>query len=252
MKHPREFRNRALLWAFGISFLVFILFSSVFLGNLGPIPALVYSPIAFVASFIVFWIVETLLASATDLTRKVTYLVLCVILLAPVVAYIGINHRDFTRTGRMEHAPPLTDEERLLVQATRLNLRIGVANPSRPPVYTRSLISDLQETCLFQATGEIEKLEKADVVATITGAYWDDKTGFRFILHPPEQLKEGVEIKIFYKLGLSIGNRDHRQYIDRLSVELIKASQTLFDQGKLVSTDILVAKPDAETGCRRN
>ena len=227
--------GRALVWAFAISFLVFFLFGSVFVGNLGPIPALIYSPIAFVASFIVFWIVEALLEPHTASVRKITYFALSLILLAPLVTYMAFNYREFTRAGSMEHAPPLTDEESLLLESTRLNLRIAVENPRRPPVYTEKLINDLRETCLFIEVGDVDSLDRADVLATITGAYWDDKTGFKFIFHLPENLTDGVEVEVSYKLRSSMtddgrgGRADRKQYIDRLAVELIKASQVLFE-----------------------
>ena len=50
-------------WAFGVAFLVFILFIFVFVGNLGPIPALIYTPIAFFVSLVVSLIIKTLLAA---------------------------------------------------------------------------------------------------------------------------------------------------------------------------------------------
>jgi len=247
--------GRALIWATVISFLVFFLLSFVFVGNLGPIPALVYGPIAFVASFIVFWIVESLLEPHTEAVRKIAYLALSGILLAPLVTYMAFNHREFTRAGRMEHAPPLTDEESLLLKSTRLNLRIAVENPRRPPVYTEKLINDLWETCLFLEVGDVNSLDGADVLATITGAYWDDKTGFKFIFHLPENLTDGVEVEVSYKLRSSMaggmsGRADRKQYIDRLAVELIKASQVLFESSGSITTETSVLTDHEGTGCR--
>lgn len=247
--------GRAFIWAITLSFLVFFLFSTVFVGNLGPIPALIYGPIAFVVSFIVFWIVESLLEPHTQSVRKITYFVLSVVLVSPIVIYIGLNYREFTRAGRMEHAAPLTDEESMLLKSTRLNLRIGVEGGKRPPIYTRNLIRDLRETCLFLEVGEIDALDKADVLATITGAYWDDKTGFRFIFHLPEHLREGIEIAVFYKLKSGISgwvsrNPDHKQYIDRLGVELIKASHALFGNSELITADSPVVSNGEGADCR--
>ena len=50
-------------WAFGVAFLVCILFISVFVGNLGPIPALIYTPIAFCWSLVVSLMFKTLIAA---------------------------------------------------------------------------------------------------------------------------------------------------------------------------------------------
>jgi hypothetical protein len=254
MKKSPDILSRSLVGASLTSLFVFFLFSSVFTGNLGPIPALIYGPIAFLVAFVVFLFIETLLTRQSRKTRKRTYLVVFAISLAPVVIYIGINPQDFTRAGRMEHAAPLTEEEELLLKSTRLNFRVGVVNTGRPSVYTRSLIGELQETCLFIEVGDDNELEKADVLATMKGAFWDDKHGFTFIFHFPEHPSEGVEIRVFYKLssGMSRGGRDQRQYIDRLSVELIKASQTLFGQSELVIIDPSIVQADEQVDCRRH
>ncbi|KPK42215.1 MAG: hypothetical protein AMJ65_08000 [Phycisphaerae bacterium SG8_4] len=248
--------GRALIWATAISFFVFFLFSAVFFGNLGPIPALIYGPTAFVVSFIVFWIVESLLERHTRSNRKKFYVVLCVILLAPIVIYTGYNYQESTRAERMEHAPPLTNEEELLLKSTRLNLRIGVDNPRYAWVDTRSLIEDLRETCLFLEVGEINGFFRADVFATITGRY-KDKTGFKFIFHLPEQKREGIEIEVRYKLK-SVWTRgvsrrtDRKQYIDRLAVELIKAFQSLSDRSELIAAEQSVVKTSDGISCRRD
>jgi hypothetical protein len=210
-------------------------------------------------SFIVFWVVESLLEPYTGSARKKTYLVLCVIFLSPIVIYIGFNYQELARAGRMEHPSPLTDEESLLLKSTRLNLRIGVDGEGFPPIYTRKLIRDLQETCLFLKVGEINALDKADVVATITGVYWDNKDGARFIFHLPEY-RTGVEIDIVYKpigflaaftqtlFGIS-GER--KRYIDRLAVQLIEASQTFSGLNQSIIKGSLNAEPDERLGCRK-
>jgi uncharacterized membrane protein len=254
MKKSHNILSRSLVGAFCTSLVVFFLFTTVFVGNLGPIPALIYSPIAFIASFFVFLSIETLLVRQSRKSRKKVYLVVFVICLAPIVIYMGINHRDFTPAGRMEHAPPLTEEETLLLQSTRLNFRVGVVNPRRPPVYTRSLIRDLKQTCLFDEVGVFSELETADVLATIKGVYRDDKKGQRFIFHDPKY-SSGVEIEVFYKpnpvmiLGSIMGER--KQYIDRLSVQLIEASQTLSGQSQSITKGSLNAEPDERLGCRK-
>lgn len=248
--------GRALIWATAISFFVFFLFSAVFVGNLGPIPALIYGPTAFVVSFIVFWIVESLLERHTRSTRKKFYVALSVILLAPIVIYTGSNYQGSTRAERMEHAPLLSNEEELLLKSTRLNLRIGVDNPRYAWVDTRSLIEDLRETCLFLEVGVINGFFRADVLATITERY-KDKAGFKFIFHLPEQMREGIEIEVRYKLksawtGWLSRKTDRKQYIDRLAVELIKASRSLSVPSEYIATEPSVVKTGDETGCRRD
>lgn len=252
--------GRAFIGAITIFLLVFFLFFAGFFGNLGPIAAIIYGPIAFVVSFIVFWIVESLLEPYTESARKLTYLVLSVILLSPIVIYIGFNYQELARAERMKHPAPLTDEESLLLKSTRLDLRIGVDGGTFPPVYLRHLIRDLQETCLFLRAGEINALKNADVVATITGVYWDGKAGARFVFHLPEHRTEGVEIEVVYKptgvlttfsqrlFGIS-GERD--RYVDRLAVQLIKASQTFSGLSQSIITGSLNAEPDERLGCRK-
>ena len=63
----------------------------------------------------------------------------------------------------------------------------------------------------------------------------------RFVFHLPERLSEGVEIDVFYELGAASPwnsrKSQRKQYLQRLSVELIKASQKLFGQDQPSSTD---------------
>jgi hypothetical protein len=156
----------------------------------------------------------------------------------------------------MEHAPPLSNKEELLLKSTRLNLRIGVDSPRYAWDVKRSLLEDLRETCLFLEVGVINGFFRADVIATITERY-EDKAGFKFIFHLPEQMREGIEIEVRYKLksvwtgGVS-RKTDRKQYIDRLAVELIKASQALSVRSELMATEPSVVKAGDETGCRRD
>jgi hypothetical protein len=258
-----EIFSRSLRWAIGIAVLVFFLFSFVFVGNLGPIPALVYGPLAFVVSFVVFFVIETLIAANSRLSRKNTYIGLFVVCLVPIVYILafeplafGIDYkaitRDFSRTKRMEHAPPLTEQERLLLQSTRLNLKVGVDAPS---AYAKVLIRDLQETCLFKEVGILDQLDGADMLATIKIPYsFDGRVGWLLSLRRPEMPKDEVNVQVYYWLrnfGMNT-KADRNQYTDRLAVELIKASQTIFGQDELRITDSMDSAPNVELPCKRN
>jgi hypothetical protein len=255
---------RALKWAIGISVLVFFLFSFVFVGNLGPIPALVYSPLAFLVSIVIFLIIETRLAQNSDL-RKQIYRVLQRSLFGIFVILIGIHMVEYfienSRAVRMAHAPPLTDEESMLLHSTNLNLRIGVVSRTDSAYAINGFITDLEKTCLFEQIGELDQLENPDIIATISGWSYGPRMGKTFVLHLPDYPDNRVFITVFYYSNrlcddkfvsmFCDGKTDAEQYIDRLSVELIKASQTLFGQEELRIYGSMPRTPIAKESCER-
>lgn len=241
--------------AIGIAVLVLFLLSFVFVGNLGPIPALVYGPIAFVVSLVIFLIIESLLALNSQLSRKNTYIGLLVVCLVPIVYILafeplafGIDYkaivRDFNHTKSIEQAPPLTEQERLQLQSTRLNLIVGVVS-ARYPDDTSALIKDLQETCLFEVVDESDQLEGADIFATIIKRYYFNKEGWDLSIYRPEKPKEP------YLISLHVEG-DHHQYIKRLAEELFKASRTLFSLDELLITKTTSNRPNEKQPCKSN
>lgn len=237
----------------------------MFVGNLGPIPALVYGPIAFVVSLALFLIIESLLAANSRLSRKNTYIGLLVVCLIPIVYILifeplayGIDYkaiaRDFNYAERMEHAPPLTEQERLLLQSTHLNLRVGVVNAGYPGDI-RALIRELKETCLFYEVGKSNQLLTPDVLATIITHYGYSKDGWHLSLHRPNKPENEVNIQVHYwkPYIFSLNTNEIRhQYTERLAVELIKANQTLFSQDGLKNTGSMYSTLSAKMPCEKD
>jgi hypothetical protein len=253
VKESRNILKRSFVYSSSLSLIVFFLCMTVFVGNLGPIPALIYSPIAFLGSFVVCLFVEALLSRKPGFSRKKAYAIaLLVISLIPTGIYLEDIFEENTQAVRMRRALPLTKEERFLLQSTRLNFRVGVVNRKYPPVATGKLISDLQKTCLFGEVGELDRLENADLIVTMEGYYRNVHNGLAVEIHIPGDSENGVYKSVYYKLDRFFGGEtDENQYIDRLAVELIEASQTLLGKSELITTDLLATTPDEEVGCRR-
>jgi hypothetical protein len=205
-----------------------------------------------------------LLAINSGLSRKKIYIVLFVICLVPIIYIIGVEPkafgidykaiaRDFNHTERMEHAPPLTEQERLLLQSTRLNLRVGVVNAQHPGD-TKALIRELQGTCLFDEVGESNQLVGANVIATIINHYVWSKDGWHLSLHRPEKPNNEENIQVYYwkPYVFSLKSKAVRhQYAERLAVELIKATQTLYSKDELRIAGSISSVPTEKSPCER-
>ena len=211
--------GKSLLYAAGIFFLVFILFSSVFVSNLGPIAGFIIAAQSFSLSLVIFLFV--------------------------------VSRREL-RANRMKHAAPLTYLERQLLGAPRSQLRVAVGDPNASPAFTDGLIRDLEATGLFSHVGEYEECEHADVMATIKGTYWGQEEGQNFIIHLPDNPGDGVEIDVHYLFGAASPwnsrKSERRQYVRRLSVELIKALEVILDQDKSLFADPIAVSPGHTTG----
>lgn len=245
--------KRSFVYAVSLSLIVFFLCMTVFFGNLGPIPALIYSPIAFSVSFVVCLFVEALLSRKPAFGRKKAYgIAIVVICLIPTGFYLQDIYEENTQEVRMRHALPLTNEERLLLQSTRLNFRVAVVNKDYPPIATAKLIRDLQKTCLFREVGELDLVEDADLIVTMEGYWRNIHNGLSVGIRVPGDSGKVVYKSVYYKLNRFFGgDTDEDQYIDRLTVELIDASKTLYGESELITADSLAVTPDKEVSCRR-
>lgn len=243
--------RRSVMWAVVITFLVISISSSVVFvgGQLGPIGVLILGTFLFFAAFVVFLIIETLLELCSKSFAKETHiffrLIGYAIALAPFVILIGGVFKENTREVRMRHAPPLTAEERSLLQSTFYDLRVGVAKGGA----YRTLAIDLQDICLFERVDELHHLEKTDVIATPKLRYHGDKIGWYFSFHLPKEPENAVNVTAYYKIGPKLG--DHDQYMDRLAVESITALKILYGQDELRASHSNVDASDAKLGCRR-
>ncbi len=102
------------------------------------------------------------------------------------------------------------------------------------PVYERALIQDLEATGLFEQADSVDETADADLVATLI-----NRPPTSFSLALSDDPESGIPITVYYDLGrlrllgAPLGNqrqRDRRQYLDRLSVEVIKAVSQLLER----------------------
>jgi hypothetical protein len=234
--------GRAILWSLGTSLTVFAV---AFIGPLlmggpgahqGPLGAFYFAPIAFRIVLPIGYILQYRRALDLDGAGKATYLVVLALILLQAVSPariiaaldLSIDLAGYSREERLQHAPALNEQERSLRESTQLDLRVGVQNLRFPPVYTNKLVSDLDETGLFQVVKELAQMEDVDLVATVTGTYWGDKNGQRFTLRWAKDGSAEEEVRVYYTIGgIMSGAKDRRQYIDRLAIEVIQAVRAL-------------------------
>lgn len=251
-----EIIGRSLGWASIICFIVVIFFLTVGYGNLGPIPALIYGSISFLASLVLFLILEILLALNLGLARKKTYIVTFLVVgLIPVGYFLADIIQENTQAVRMRNAKPLTSNERMLMNSMHLNLRVGVVNDKYPESVIRKFIRDLKKTCLFEDVGGVNQIENADVIATVNGYFRGINNGWTFKLHLPDNPGKDVYKAVYYRLHLLdriFGvNSDENLYLDRLTVELIKASQRLIGAENISNYGAMPSTTDTKTRCKR-
>ena len=237
--------GRALLWASGLAVLVFFLafFGPIIIGGPGahqaPLAAFIFAPATFFLAFVIVLLIQIRHALRLSIGGKFAYFVLLALLLIPTTHVVrifsemdfrSIDFKAYTRAERLKHIPPLTKDERLLLQSTHFNIRVGVVYPGVPPGYTRSLIDDLMKTGLFDNVAEFAQMDRADMIATGKKSFYSDKYGKIFTLQPPDGPGKEVRIEIYYTLGGLMGYGERKQYLDRLSVKLINTVQELLNR----------------------
>jgi len=149
----------------------------------------------------------------------------------------------------MKYSPPLTKEERLLLQSTHLNIRVGVVSPYL--AHAIGSINELQRTCLFDEVAVLEQMNKVDVIATINNNYRGDKRGEKFSLHLPDDPSKKIDIDVYYTLGgPRAGVDESKQYFDRLAVEIINAVRALFGHDNSMISDSMTGISNGESSCR--
>ena len=234
--------GRALGWASGLAVLVFILafLGPIIIGGPGahqaPLAAFILAPVTFPLAFVITLLIQIRRALRLSIGGKFAYFVLLALFLIPTTHVVrffsemdfrSIDFKAYTRAERLKHIPPLTKDERLLLQSTHFNIRVGVVNPGSLPVYTRSFIDDLRKTGLFDDVAEFAQMDRADMIATGKKSFYSDKYGKIFTLQPPDGPGKEVRIEIYYTLGGLMGYGERKQYLDRLSVKLINTVQEL-------------------------
>jgi hypothetical protein len=243
---------QALRWGVRLAVVAFVLafFVPLLVGgpgaHQGPLGAFIYAPMIFLLALEIALLIQFRRAMSLSTVGKLSYVCLLILLLIPVLntesmysglgllqSFKSIDTEDYTSDKRLEHVPPLTSDEQRLLEATHFTKRISIVNPNFPPAYTRSLINDIKKTGLFDEVVEFDRLGNDDFIATIKGTYWGDKEGQSFTLHQPANTTNTAHIKVYYTLGGIISKRKERkQYIDRLSIEIIQAIEELSTSSK--------------------
>ena len=218
----------ALKWAFGaatLAFMVMFLTPLVISGpgaHQAPLVAFLLTPIIFVITLAL-----TLVWSRLGLVTIVTSL------LFPAWYYINRPPRDPRGT-----LVPLNVEERALVHSRHFELWVAVDGGKSYPIYRANLIDDLGRTGLFTSVASIEDTRSPDLIATVTGSYYGDKTGHSFSLRWPQQPERSVSVKVWQYAsdGPLLYASRHRLQVERLALEVIRQMDTLGPSGQTRST----------------
>lgn len=116
----------------------------------------------------------------------------------------------------------LQHAEQPLLQVPPFALSVAVQAGDQPAVYQQHLISELRNHRWFSRVAALGEIERPDLVATVTGSYYGDRSGqsFRLAWHDLPAFSQPV--KAWRWLGDTSG-----LYEQRLTVELVQAVQTL-------------------------
>ena len=214
----------ALKWAGGAAVLAFIVtfLAPLAIGGPGahqaPLVAFLATPIIFVLTLML-----ALVWSRLGLITIVASL------LYPAWYYFQMPPRDSQGT-----LVSLSPEERALVRSRHFEARVGVDQGRFPPIYRSELIDDLGRTGLFSAVAAIEDLRSADLIATVTGSYYGDKTGHSFSLQWSQQPERSVSVKMWHYAsdGPFLYASRHRLEVERLALEVVHQLDALGPPGE--------------------
>jgi hypothetical protein len=183
-----------------------------------PLLAFVLTPIIFVVTLAL-----SLVWSRLGLVTIVA------ILLFPVWYYINRPPRDPRGT-----LVPLNVEERALVRSRHFELRVAVDGGKAYPIYRANLIDDLGRTGLFTSVAPIEDGRSPDLIATVTGSYYGDKTGHSFSLRWSQQPERSVSVKVWHYAsdGPLLYASRHRLLLERLALEVVRQMDALGPSGQ--------------------
>ena len=129
---------------------------------------------------------------------------------------------------------PLNIEEQVLVRSRHFDARVAVDAGTFPPIYRANLIEALRQTGLFSAVGPMEDASSVDLIATVTGSFYGDKTGHSFSLRWREHPERRVNVKVWHYAsdGPFLYASRHRLQVGRLALEVVRQMDTLGPPGK--------------------
>ena len=209
----------ALKWACGAAALAFmVLFlTPLVIGGPGahqaPLLAFALTPIIFVATLLL-----------TLVWSRLGLIAIAASLLYPAWYYVRSPAREPRAT-----LEPLNTEEQALVRSKHFEARVAVDGGRFPPIYRAELIEDLGRTRLFSAVNAVEDAPSADLIATVMGSYYGDKTGHSFSLRRPQQPERSVRVRVWYYAsdGPFLYASRHRLLVERLALEVIRQMDAL-------------------------
>jgi hypothetical protein len=217
----------ALMWAFGATALAFVV---MFLT-----PLVVGGPGAHQAPLLAFFLIPVVFVVTLLLTLVWSRLGLIVVvasLLYPAWYYVQMPPVDPRGT-----LVALNAEEQALVQSRHFDARVAVNGGKFSPIYKANLIEDLGRTGLFTAVGPMEDVTSADLIATVTGSYYGDKTGHSFSLRWAQKPERSVSVKVWHYAsdGPLLYASRHRLQVERLVLEVVRQMDALGPPGDVKS-----------------
>jgi hypothetical protein len=209
----------ALKWAFGAATLAFMVMflTPLVIGGPGahqaPLLAFLVTPIIFVVTLIL-----------TLVWPRLGLIVIVASLVYPAWYYVHMPPREPQHT-----LARLNAEERALIRSRHFDLRVAVDGGKAAPIYRANLIDDLGRTGLFTAVAAMEDTRSADLIATVTGSYYGDKTGHSFSLRWPQQPERSVSVKVWQYAsdGPLLYASRHRLQVERLALEVVRQMDAL-------------------------
>jgi hypothetical protein len=218
----------ALTWASSVATLAFVVMFATPLviggpgAHQGPLLAFLGAPAVFVVTL-----------GLALIWPRLALVTIVASLMFPVWYYVNMPPWD----PRISRLVPLSTEERALLQARHFPLRVAVEGGKSYPIYRAELIDDLGKTGLFTSVAASDETDSADLIATVTGSYYGDKTGHSFSLRWPQQPKRRVGIKLWYYAsdGPFIYASRHRLLVDRLALEVVRQMDALGPAGQATS-----------------
>lgn len=209
----------ALKWACGAATLAFMVMflTPLVIGGPGAHQAPL---LAFLLTPIIFFITLAL----TLVWSRLGFVTIVASLLFPAWYYVNMPPRDPRGT-----LVPLNVEERALVHSRHFELRVAVDGGKSYPIYRANLIDDLRRTGLFTSVASMEDARSADLIATVTGSYYGDKTGHSFSLRWPQQPERSVSVKVWHYAsdGPLLYASRHRLLVERLALEIVRQMDAL-------------------------
>lgn len=237
----------AIAWSIGVGFLTMVLvyLSPLLLGRTRymqhPIHAMGFGLAGFCLALFVALVFQVRRVLRLSATEQIVHIVLVVALalvpvriaVRPVGGFMVEAWRLLatSREDRMRHAPPLTAAEQTRREGAYFDLSVAVQQSHDGRMGSAIVIGDLEATGLFRHVGGASETPEPDLIATVTGRYFQPETGVSFSLAPTADTTSTMSIDVHYERGRStVSSADRESYLDRLALETIRAVEDVLDR----------------------